>query len=67
MVEKSYSQCNQDYREISLEQAQAIILGAAVRDDKPERIIAKLQETVGEENFKYITHLPHQFNQISLR
>ncbi len=101
MVEKSYAKFNQDYREISLEQARAIILGAVEYAsklglkphpdfeaakahlgkpseqllpiefgrggepfyvsgpyDNPEGIIAKLQETVGEENFKYITHLP---------
>ena len=34
MVEKSYAQCNQDYREISLEQAQAIIFGAVEYADQ---------------------------------
>ena len=97
MVEKSYANFNQDYREISLAQAQAIILGAVEyasklglkphrdfetakahlgkpsekllpiefgRDGKPffingpydnsQKIIAKLEETVGEGNFDYI-------------
>lgn len=97
MVNQAYANFNQDYREISLEQAQAIIFGAVEyaeqlglkphpdfeaakghlgkpseellpiefgREgkpfylngpyDNPERIIAKLRETLGEGNFKYL-------------
>ena len=97
MVEKAYSKFHQDYREITLEQAQAIIFGAVEyaqelglkphRDwskakdhlgqpsenllpiefgrqgkpfyvsgpyDNPDKIVAKLRETVGDGNFDYL-------------
>ena len=97
LVEKTYSKFQQNYREITLEQAQAIIFGAVEyahklglkphRDwttskdhlgqpsenllpiefgrkgkpfyvsgpyDNPDKIVAKLRETVGEGNFDYL-------------
>ena len=97
MVDKAYSKFQQNYREITLEQAQAIIFGAVeyaqklglklhwdwskAKDhlgqpsenllaiefgrkgkpfyvsgpyDNPDKIVAKLRETVGEGNFDYL-------------
>jgi hypothetical protein len=52
LVEKAYANFNQDYREISLEQAQAIILGAveyaAKLGLKPHRDFAAAQAHLGK-------------------
>ncbi len=52
MVEQSYGNFNQDYREISLEQAQAIILGAVEYPSKlglkPHRDFEKAKTHLGE-------------------